>query len=531
MSAAARPTAKKARSNGSGHSIVVPAGWVAAGLIAIALFVVAQVLPDSPSAIAISASVRHTGEMSLLFDGKSTDATSPACGCARQHPIGGWRGIVFPAQNLSIQRSGTAARGATQYDLSSADPATIDALPQLLGLTYSVSFIAVPPNVTNRDPTRLPPDQRVALQGPAPTVRSDWVSAIVNGSLHVSSRSAEPVAAFIPPTDRRVTISYRTDGSRLRGRALKLSTSFNLDAGRGTADYVNGLAVVDVLGPRVVLWGDISKVKVPVMLSSWHRPFPTAGVGATTQVRADRIGILPRRRAPKGWIPQILLETRAPMFAARLAIRPALLDRKPEVFSAVGSGDGKLELSVPNIARSSRTLVRAFEAADRDPRLRIGGLRMIPPQGTGAVPTPPGMLQFGQYNRGALQFEYPPTPPESGINIFGPISDLRFAAATADLTVETEPREIRAPTPIELRDIRGRGVLGHHMVVPVRADGSDAQIHVTGEADTRINGQPLATERSWVADVLSKDSLSWFFGIASALSIGNGIRLQLKRSG
>jgi hypothetical protein len=63
------------------------------------------------------------------------------------------------------------------------------------------------------------------------------------------------------------------------------------------------------------------------------------------------------------------------------------------------------------------------------------------------------------------------------------------------------------------------------MVIPVRVDGANARINVIGEADARINGLPVAQKRGWLTAVLSKENVSWFVGLVSALSLFTGIRV------
>lgn len=46
-----------------------------------------------------------------------------------------------------------------------------------------------------------------------------------------------------------------------------------------------------------------------------------------------------------------------------------------------------------------------------------------------------------------------------------------------------------------------------------------AKIYVIGEADTRINGEPVASERPWLAAALSDEKVSWFLGLSSALRV------------
>jgi hypothetical protein len=68
------------------------------------------------------------------------------------------------------------------------------------------------------------------------------------------------------------------------------------------------------------------------------------------------------------------------------------------------------------------------------------------------------------------------------------------------------------------------------MIVPVEIDGAGAQINVTGQADARLNGLPLTTQRAWIATALSNSNVGWFLGLTSALSLGNGVRVWPRRN-
>lgn len=195
----------------------------------------------------------------------------------------------------------------------------------------------------------------------------------------------------------------------------------------------------------------------------------------------------------------------------------------------MGAGTGTVTISAPHVARNASRLTPKFKAADRHPKFWIDRLPFIPTAETGVV------RQIGEgpgeqtYATGSKQFEYPPTPPLTGINVFGEIANLRFSEATADLTIGTESKSISAGTPLEFRNIKGTGVVGHHMLIPVRVDGHEAKIHVIGEADARVNGLPVASEQSWIAGAVSGENVSWFLALVASLSFVNGFWLRFHR--
>jgi hypothetical protein len=496
----------------------VVAAWIAAGIVAAILALVSALLPDEPASVPISAAIHSSGDVSFMLSGRPSAATSPACGCTHSHVPGGWRGIVVPAQELTLARHGVEPEGATQYDISSSAPESIGALPQKLGIGLQMAVFGVSKRDLGKNPLTL---RRTRLLQFVEPFKTDWLSVIASGPLHVASYATEPVAAFSPPDSRWVTVHYPTESGN---DSLSMSTSFNPTADPDGRDGADGYPILDVLGPEVVMWAPIDGVRYPATPSEWQGQLPAK---EAESFQLD-VALWPTDapKVPRGLVPEIVIRTRAPLFAARLAMRPSKLKAKPESFESVG-GAGTVSLSIPNIQRNAAKLVPRFAAADRSPRFRLYNLSAIPNTQSATirrVGEGPGEATYEgiQWE----EFEYPPTPPVAGINVFGRIADLRFVEATADMTIGTKPESYKAPTPLEFRDIQGKGVVGRHMVIPVRVNGREAKINVIGEADTRINSEPVAEKRPWIAQALSDEKVSWFLGLVGALSFVNGVRMR-----
>jgi hypothetical protein len=497
--------------------------WIAAGIVAAVLLGVSVIFPSKPAAVPISAEIHRSGAVSLLLAGAPDGATSPACGCTHSKVPGGWRGIVLPAQELTVAREDSEPEGATQYDLSSSGTQSLGALPEQLGINLRVAIIAVRERDLGADPFKLGRGKVMGFS--TEQLRTDWLSVIANGPLHVESHATEPVAALSPPENRWATLSYSGSEEAPSSETLDVGTSFNLAASRGGYYGANAFPVLDVLGAAVTMWAPVGGVKYPYTSAEYSGLIPgSPGQRYTVPVHEWPSSSPPR--PPRGWATEIVIQTLPPLFAARLAIRPIHRRSQPSVLESGGAGSGSVVISAPHVVRNAAQLVPKFAAADRKPKLWINNLPYIPNQQTGPerkVGNGPGEAN---YNGRSEQFEYPPTPPLSGINVFGAISDLRFSEATADLSIGTRSQTISAGTPLELRNIKGTGIVGHHMLIPVRVDGHEAKIHVIGEADTRINGLPVASQRPWIARALSDEKVSWFLALVSALSIANGIRLS-----
>jgi hypothetical protein len=511
--------------NGSEKSLYA---WIAAAVVTGILYAVSAILPAEPASVPISAEIHRSGDVSLLLAGAPSDATSPACGCTQSHVPGGWRGIVLPAQELTVSRQTKEPEAATQFDLFSAGTQTLGAMPTQLGINLRVAIVAVRTQDLEADPLKLPHGDVIGFS--SERMVTDWLSIITSGPLHLRSTSVEPVAALSPPEDRRVSLAYFGGSGTPGGRTLKVSTGFNLDASDDGYYEENAFPILDVLGPSVRMWAPIKGIKYPYTPAAYLDSIPVAPAGRKYDFQVQQWQMYSPPPPPQGWTAEVIVETVAPMFASRLAIRPARRQGQPSVSEDGGAGAGAVTISAPRVARNAAQLVPKFKAADRDPKIWIENLPFIPTTEVGAerqIGDGPGEAT---YEKGSKEFEFPPAPPLTGINVFGDISDLRFSDATADLTIGTESRSISAGTPLEFRNIKGTGVVGHHMLIPVRVDGHEAKIHVIGEADARINGLPVASERSWIANALSDGKVSWFLALVASLSFVKGFRLRASRN-
>jgi hypothetical protein len=208
-------------------------------MVATSLFALSRLLPAGPATVPISASVDHTGAVTMTFANAAGSATSPACGCIHNNPPGGWRGIVLPALNLTVSRRVGGVLAPTEYDISNAAPQQLNYLAERFGLKVSVGVIAVPEVDVGRDPESL---GRAQLLGSfRDTELTDWLSIVVNGTLHVRSTSREPVAALSPPSWRPTVLNYLdVDPSRPSSEGLSLTTSFNPSAASQTRDLTKG---------------------------------------------------------------------------------------------------------------------------------------------------------------------------------------------------------------------------------------------------------------------------------------------------
>ncbi|MEA2442528.1 MAG: hypothetical protein QOH76_3952 [Thermoleophilaceae bacterium] len=430
---------------------------------------------------------------------------------------------MLPAQDLTVSRSTFGSNEGTQYDISSAAPQQLSALPRKFGVKARVALIVVPRSKTGQDPTRLGP--RHVRIWDVEEETTDWLSVTVNGALRIRASGPEPVAAVSPPLNRWTTIDYADTEGPSDDQTLRVTTEFNPEAA-DRSDDVNAIPVMDVVGPKTVLWGPTQGVRFPAQWNAWAKPLPGTP-GRSFDAPVATWAPPPPPRAPRGWVPEVVVAVRRPVFAARIAVRPTTLRGRGSSDADLSTARGSVTIEAPRVGTHAAELVSKFALADRHPVFWLRGIPTIPDDEQATIrPTGKGPGE-ASYGRTDEQVEYPPTPPTKGINVFGEMSDLRFSEATADVSFAKHDRALRALTPLDFRNIRGGGVVGHHMIVPVRVDGPAARINVIGNADTRINGEPVATARPWLARQLSRDSVSWFLGLVGAFSFAQGVRLRI----
>lgn len=122
-------------------------------------------------------------------------------------------------------------------------------------------------------------------------------------------------------------------------------------------------------------------------------------------------------------------------------------------------------------------------------------------------------------------FQFPPTPPETGVNVFGAVRNIRIDDATGSLTIgPTRSLSLNAPTPVDFRKISGRGIIGNRFLIPVRVDAYNADLELQGRALTYINDVPVSRTRSKLLALLSSSTITLIAAVAAACFAGAALR-------
>jgi hypothetical protein len=107
-----------------------------------------------------------------------------------------------------------------------------------------------------------------------------------------------------------------------------------------------------------------------------------------------------------------------------------------------------------------------------------------------------------------------------------------MTAASGTATVDTtQLRGLGAKPPVELRNIRGQGVVGQHMIIPVRLDDGGASINVQGSAEVTLNGVSYRVAHAWWRNLLpSVDPVTFTLALVTAFLAAAALRVGAQKT-
>jgi hypothetical protein len=464
---------------------------VVVAVIAFAVAIAPSIVPEEHVGTSISGELASTGRVDLEFEKPLSETTSPVCGCIPKRSRADWRGIVFPARHIVVRRRAPGASTHRYRLLGSSSVFTWQGNLGMddRGLELEFSSFSQPAG----DPLTLP-EVKALMRSPAlEKKRVDSAELIARGPLHAGSFGPEPVAAIGPPAGTTSTISFEAPTVRPGDSTLQVSTrSRSAPENAGQPGSREG-ALIDVMGPAMAIWSKVPKGRS--LLTYTHVSPIYEEIGGERRLLprywAGRVDFsTPKPLAPNlVWWRVIIVRRGA--FAVRIAPRPNIDPRKNRLFPGE-----RIEVTVPRVVSGAERLVPVFRRARRDPRVTIPDVPLIPPRN----PFDYNGKRTTLWRPFDHPFLLPPTPPVSGVNVFGRFKRLSFQAARGSLTLgpdQTLPLD--AATPLALTDIEGPGAVGEHLVVPVRLNSRTAKVRIQGRAKTLVNGDPYLTEHpSWV---------------------------------
>lgn len=505
------------------------APWAIGALACAAVALVSALWSPRPVSAPISASLTRTGGVDIGFSGAPSKSTSPVCGCDRLKPIGDWRGLTLPASELELQRTGQG-ESTTRYSIFSAPASLWTAAPVHRGMKATVLVVDVKEGVAVSH-RLLSGDQR----GPRRVIarRTLYVDALAvesTSTVRVSSTSPEPVAALSVPKDGRASIRY--DGPPATPGDVTLSVRVPYQAQpelRTQPQVADAVPVLDVLGPSVAMWGELLN-SVDYVYSATRVPRPLSG-GAQEEFAMELKTLVGSSDPPAaGWRRYFHVKTSDSLFALRVVPHPVASDGTLAPLDGSGEPLDALAVRAPRVVSQAEKLVPVFAKANKNPRITMRKLPFIPFTNGGPperyVGDEPGQAAYEFHDE---EFQLPPTPPVSGLNVFGSMRYLKLSGGVGTLNVGADSaREYPSPSAMEFRDL-SQGATGRHSVIPVEVDRGDAKIDVRGRADVRINGQPIEMSQPLMAKVISSDVLLFIATIAAAVTFGTSLRVARKR--
>jgi hypothetical protein len=496
---------------------VHPALWIAAMIVALVATGLSSV-GWHPARVPISAEFTRTGEVQAVFAKPLIESTSPACGCTDEKPPGGWEGVTLPVGDLEI---GLGRKGAkAQYDIFSPDPANWGDHPGHFGLPHQIGVLLAPdsspPSAKMLESRRFPSNY---ILGEGFSSVSDWMSFTANSALHVASVGGDQLAAVGPVAGQPVTVGYEGPEGQFSSEWLNVRAPF---AVRTQSNSGNGIPLVDVLGEHVIFWAKIATTQPQIAENydalppePWH---PHGRFGAVELEGVPYEPKLDEPRLPAHYTAWIMINVlRRDVFSVRVVTRPAKLavkreenfERWPAVESE--SAGQSLVLRDHDIASASASLVRGAVWASQHRVVKLTDLALMKNNAEVSSRNPEDVKELNELYKPIgnewFKFRFPPVPPQSGVNIFGTVRDLKLASARRQLVVGDTPQTpLVAGTPVELHDLAGPGVVGKHMLVPVQVEAAGGRVHVQGSAVVDINGVSVAVAQAWWRRLLPKES-------------------------
>ena len=343
------------------------------------------------------------------------------------------------------------------------------------------------------DPLTLPEIKALMWRPDWEKARVDSAELIAPGPLHAASFGFEPVAAIGPATGTTSTISFEAPPVRPGDSTLQVSTRSRSVPKNATGPGSREGALIDVMGPIVAIWSKIMPNRSLITYTHYRPIFEEIGEEKRPlqPYRAERIYHSAwKPPAPDNVLWRVVIVRRG-AFAVRIAPGPNVAPQKDRL-----SHGEEIEVTVPRVVSGAKRLVPVFRQARRTPYVRIPDVPLIPPRN-------PSDFDGKRTKRWRLfdyPFKLPPTPPVSGVNVFGRFKRLSFQAARGSLTLgPNQTLDLHAATPLAFRNIEGPGAVGEHLVIPVQLDSRTAKVRFQGRAETLVNGDPYLTEHpSWV---------------------------------
>lgn len=495
-----------------------------AAVLTAGVAVTSRLIPDSPAPVPISAEISHTGTMSITFAKATAQTTSPVCGCLRHDPPGGWQGIVMPARTLTMARSPTGH--PTEFDLFSPGPMQWIAEPTSRGLAVRVSFAFLPSHRVPNTDAILTAARRTKFSF---SHTFDILAVVTRGALSAASLGSEPVAALGVPSARPSDVSFAAT-TRSHDATLRVVAPL-VPAQDRPGDETNNLPMLDIMGPHVLLWAPTDP-KLAFVVADWREPpapYRSYGVNTTGErnYTVSFTGAPPRRAVPRGFTAYTVVEITRGVFNVRIVPRPGADDAFTAV-DPIPQDPGIVSVTVPQAASDAAKLIPVFRQADAHPHQVLNDIPFIADDtmvSTRALSMPLNQL----YASAGQEFELPPTPPVSGVNVFGQIARLSFTDARGEFTLGKEPLSLKAATPLEMRNFNSVGRRKNHLLIPIQVDSNRANFKVQGDADTRINGEAVATHEPLLKQLFAPDVVALVSSIVSAFFVLLG-GLEIRRA-
>lgn len=425
------------------------------------------------------------GDVELQYNTHQGEGISPLCGCLAEKSADEWRGITFAARSVKISRTGE--QPDTGYYLSCPLPERTSWLPlnKMFKLKATLYSLNVP------DGEMFDPEVLIG-EGASSTYEnvemkelpaSTFIMLVTGKPMNIALLGNTPLGAWVPVKGSKVAVKYSKGLFPSSVAVASVEETYNAynqsaihtDEEKRTykLDDVVEYPLGDFLGPDLVFW------------TYDQSAFIVSPQGAFfTDVGGKQGG----RR-----VTAVLF--RDSNFSVRVACQPF---ESEEVRNYVSQKQGeKINYYLSrNVRDSGKMLIEISDPEGQTANFQDAYAYMKEnPVVWVRVPCACHFKEGNQRDENNItndewNFRYPPVPPNSGFNIFGPINYLKMSSARGNLMLGTQALDITAPSPLEFRNIRSLQVDGGVIAVPIQLDAAKdtAEVKLQAVSEVYLNG-------------------------------------------
>lgn len=445
--------------------------WLRTLLPPIALGILAAALLY-PLSLPFVIRANRASSLRLSYSGSNSGSKSPVCGCmvASSHE---WRGVTFLTRSLSLE---VASKARTSLIVSGAFPNLIAPLGGF-DMTAKELVMAIPA-AASFDPDLVAPgisQTKTYRILETRSVESAMVGVLGAGygdeysTVNIKTYADVPIVAWIPARESSLEIpaditEHETYDVHEMYGASPFSSIGDEYKNHDINMYgsVDDYSILDILGPRVVIWRYDSKLEPKTKPSSNEKLVWALAIEVPFSLRVA--------------VPRIVAEDN-------------------------GKSDG-FHARISRSPFDERSWKDVFSRLSNNPTTIAYGLTLNGPIGRG----------------GEIIMRWPPIPNNNDINVFGEPFHILLNAAEGAVTIGAIATDVPGPSDVDIRDVSQATDDKKKPAVPITIAPGRILVNRdrTASGVVRVNGRPVSRLLDSKADLFAAS------GVAASILAGLG---------